>query len=561
MPLCGAAEWFRPRRAANSAVRRIFYPGVRFSGDTGMSRNVLSHIQSHLGNRSGSKTGSNGLGHRSSRRERAKYAAPDAGTTGRAEHRQFRNVLAGAVLCAAALSATNTFASTPSTTTTSNWSGYAVTAPTGSTLTSVVGSWTVPTVTASPDTSSATYAAFWVGLDGKGSPTVEQLGVEANYSNSSGSSYYAWTELYPAGSSYISGFTVHPGDAITASVTYTGTTPNGNQDFTLAIQDTTTGENYTDNTSTSGVELHSAEWIAEAPYNAGILPLANFGSATFTDSFATLATGSSTQTSSITGLTGTTAYQINLNAGSGKLSAKPSTLSSEGTAFNVATGTNTFSAPQPPVNNYAVNGNFTANAAFYSGNNGYDDSGAHTTPTSATPNPSAPTDWTEILAPSSTGGIGVNGDGTRLSSSPFAPLNAGSVTYAFLQGAGNGISQQLTGLTIGQKYLVSYAAAARNGETTVDLTASVLDSSGTTLNDLINTALADNGFANESFSFIADASTATLEFLNTSGPGDLTADVTDISVTAEQEPVPEPASLALLGMGGAALLLVRRKRA
>lgn len=521
-----------------------------------MSRNVLSHIHSYFGNLNGSETGSHCPEHRSGRHEGAKHAAPVAGTTGRAEHRQFRNVLAGAVLCAAALSATNSFASTPTPYTTTNWSGYAVTAPTGSTLTSVVGSWTVPTVTTSPDTSSGTYAAFWVGLDGFNSPTVEQLGIEADYFHNSGASYYAWTELYPAGSREISGFTVHPGDQITASVTYTGTSTSGSQDFTLAMQDTTTGENYQDNTSTTGVKLHSAEWITEAPYNNGILPLANFGSATFTDSFATLASSSGSQTSTITGLTGTTAYQITLNSGSGKLSAKPSALSSEGTAFNVATGTNPFSAPQPPLNNYAVNGNFTANASLYSVNNGYDDAGAHTTPTGSTANPSAPTDWTEILASGSGGGVGVNGDGTRLPGSPFAPLNAGSVTYAFLQGAGNGISQQLTGLTIGQKYLVSYAAAARSGDAHVDLTASVLGSSGTTLSDLINSALADNGFTSENFSFIADASTATLEFINSSGAGDLTADVTDISVTA----VPEPAALALLGIGGAALLLVRRKR-
>ncbi|MGC8559530.1 MAG: G1 family glutamic endopeptidase [Phycisphaerae bacterium] len=510
-----------------------------------MSRKFSSNFQSHCGKLDGLETGSHCPEHRSGRHAGKKHASPTADATERASLRTCRSLLAGAALCAAALSATNTFASTPITTSSNNWSGYALTAPSKSAFTSVVGSWTVPTVTASPDTSSGTYAAFWVGLDGFGTNSVEQLGVSADYSNSSGGYYYAWTELYPAGSYSISGFAVHPGDKITASVTYTGAGTGGSEDFTLAIQNTTTGQAYTDNASTSGVGRTTAEWIAEAPATVSsngsltVLPLANFGSATFTDSFATLASSSGSQTSTITGLTGTQAYQINLGSGTNKLSANTSKLSSEGTAFNVATGTNSFPVPQAPVNNYAVNGNFTANASFYSAYPGYD--------AGTTANPSAPTDWTAL------GNVGVNGGGTRQTNSPFAPSNAGSVTFAFLQGAGSSISQQLTGLTIGQKYLVSYAAAARNGDTSVDLTASVLGTSG----QHINSALAENGFTNESFSFIADASTATLEFLNSSGAGDLTADVTDVSVTA----VPEPATLALFGICGAGLLLVRRKRA
>jgi len=50
-----------------------------------------------------------------------------------------------------------------------NWSGYAVT---GSDFTNATGSWTVSAVncTKTPDT----YSAFWVGIDGYSSDTVEQ---------------------------------------------------------------------------------------------------------------------------------------------------------------------------------------------------------------------------------------------------------------------------------------------------------------------------------------------------------------------------------------------------
>ena len=53
----------------------------------------------------------------------------------------------------------------------SNWSGYAVTGSAGS-VTSPSGSWTVPAVTGSRFTTA--YAAFWVGIDGFASNTVEQ---------------------------------------------------------------------------------------------------------------------------------------------------------------------------------------------------------------------------------------------------------------------------------------------------------------------------------------------------------------------------------------------------
>src|ERR1700753_255068 len=97
------------------------------------------------------------------------------------------------------------------TATSTNWSGYA--ASTG-THTSVWASWTEPTGTCS---GSAKYSSFWVGLDGYNSSSVEQTGSEVDCSGRT-AEYYAWYEMYPAGSVEIN-HTVRPGDKMGASVT------------------------------------------------------------------------------------------------------------------------------------------------------------------------------------------------------------------------------------------------------------------------------------------------------------------------------------------------------
>jgi Peptidase A4 family len=66
-----------------------------------------------------------------------------------------------------------------------NWSGYAVT---GASFTHAAGSWIVPTVNCSKTPN--TFAAFWVGIDGWTSSTVEQTGTDSDCSGSS-PSYYA----------------------------------------------------------------------------------------------------------------------------------------------------------------------------------------------------------------------------------------------------------------------------------------------------------------------------------------------------------------------------------
>lgn len=164
-----------------------------------------------------------------------------------------------------------------------NWSGYAVAAT--SKFTDVVGSWKQPIATCSG--SGDKYAAFWVGIDGYTSQTVEQLGTDSDC-NGSSPSYYGWYEMYPAGSVNLSSkYRVSPGDKITAEVKVSGSS------FTLSMKDVTAGWTFsTTKTGSSSLKQSSAEWIAEAPSSiSGVLPLSDFGKVTFSNAEA--ATGGS----------------------------------------------------------------------------------------------------------------------------------------------------------------------------------------------------------------------------------------------------------------------------
>ncbi len=157
-----------------------------------------------------------------------------------------------------------------------NWSGYA--AATG-TYTSVAASWTQP---AGKCTRADQYAAFWVGLDGYSSSSVEQTGSEVDCVGGS-AEYYAWYEMYPGPSANYSN-TARAGDRFNASVTY-----EGNDEFSLYIADTTQGWSHITVASLAGAARSSAEVIVEAPCctaGGGILPLADFGTVSVTRSTA-----------------------------------------------------------------------------------------------------------------------------------------------------------------------------------------------------------------------------------------------------------------------------------
>jgi len=158
-----------------------------------------------------------------------------------------------------------------------NWSGYAGT--TGR-YTSVSANWTQPAGVCSRGDQ---YAAFWVGLDGYNSSTVEQTGSEVDCVGRT-AEYYAWYEMYPGPSENYSN-TVRAGDHFTATVTYVS-----GEKFSLHIADTTQGWSHTTSASLGQTPaLSSAEVIVEAPCctsSGGILPLADFGTASFTGSTA-----------------------------------------------------------------------------------------------------------------------------------------------------------------------------------------------------------------------------------------------------------------------------------
>jgi Peptidase A4 family len=190
--------------------------------------------------------------------------------------------------------------------TSTNWSGYAVT---GSRFTSVSASWTEPTATCS----GTAYSSFWVGLDGDTSNTVEQTGTDADCSGST-PQYYAWYEMYPKFPVNLRG-TVRPGDHLSASVT-----TDGRGGFTLTISDTTQGWTNTTNARLKSAKLASAEVIAEAPSSSGgVLPLANFGTVSFSNATANgaLLTSSTPNIDPITMASGSTvkAQPGNINSG------------------------------------------------------------------------------------------------------------------------------------------------------------------------------------------------------------------------------------------------------
>jgi hypothetical protein len=158
--------------------------------------------------------------------------------------------------------------------TSTNWAGYAATGTSGQ-FTSVSASWVQPAATCGYGDQ---YSAFWVGLDGFSSSTVEQGGTEADYAGRT-AEYTGWYEMYPSYPVYFKN-PVRPGDSFTGSVTYSG------GQFTVKLTDNTAGWSQAYSQASSSAVRSSAGVIAEAPSpgsTGAVLPLTNFGTVNFTN--------------------------------------------------------------------------------------------------------------------------------------------------------------------------------------------------------------------------------------------------------------------------------------
>jgi hypothetical protein len=194
------------------------------------------------------------------------------------------NVVLATLVCALAAPAL----ASADTSTSQNWSGYAVHA-TGLSFRKLSGSWKQPNATCTQG--EPAYSAFWVGLGGYSltSDGLEQIGTEDDCDANGSVDVYAWYELVPAPSQVIR-MTLKPGDLISATVQVLGA------QVTLTLQDRTSHKSFAKTFTDRTADVSSAEWIVEAPSECfsstqcRTLPLADFGSLQFS--------GASVQTTS-----------------------------------------------------------------------------------------------------------------------------------------------------------------------------------------------------------------------------------------------------------------------
>ena len=198
--------------------------------------------------------------------------------------------------------------------TSSNWSGYAAS---GGTFTSVTATWTVPNVTATGAGADAT----WVGIGGLQSRDLIQAGTQAMV-NGGSVEYEAWIEMLPASSRPVA-LSVTAGDSVTVTLTQAGAT-----DWSIAMKNNTTGERYTTKVKYASSNS-SAEWVQEAPsVGRGLAPLDSFGTLTFTSA-------SAVRDGSKLDLRALDAHAITMINSARQPLATPSALTADGSGFTV----------------------------------------------------------------------------------------------------------------------------------------------------------------------------------------------------------------------------------
>jgi hypothetical protein len=104
---------------------------------------------------------------------------------------------------------------------------------------------------------------------------------------------------------------------------------------------------------------------------------------------------------------------------------------------------------------------------------------------------------------------------------------------------------------------LAFDAAQRDTDTNAVLEVIVTNANNGNPVTILTPVITDTGFTAFSLNFTAPSASTTVEFLNNSPSGDNTVDVSNVSLN----PVPEPATLGLVALGGMGLLLLKRRKA
>jgi len=174
-----------------------------------------------------------------------------------------------------------------------------------------------------------------VGIDGYSSNTVEQVGTDSDCQNGT-PVYYAWFEFYPHPSFTINSVPISPGNVVSAEVQ-----SNGKGQFTVTLTNLSTGRSFSTSTKVPQAAQSSAEWIAEAPYSGGILPLADFNSVLLGSVYTGQTNTCFATIGGTTGPIGLATFnpnldQITMDTTGGAVKAATSSLSADGTSFSIA---------------------------------------------------------------------------------------------------------------------------------------------------------------------------------------------------------------------------------
>ncbi|KAI9736471.1 MAG: hypothetical protein M1818_006205 [Claussenomyces sp. TS43310] len=180
--------------------------------------------------------------------------------------------------------------------TSTNWAGASQgPPPSGTTYASVVGTWTIPSISiASED--SVTYGLYsWVGIDGiNDSGGLWQSGIWQELTvDGSGTTTFTetipWYCWYPSPCVYFDGLTTNPGDVVTVEVGV-----QSSSEGTISFENVSSGQSLSftvpNNVTSEDLSAINAEWIVEDTAIQGD-PLPKFDQVTFSSCSATYSSG------------------------------------------------------------------------------------------------------------------------------------------------------------------------------------------------------------------------------------------------------------------------------